>query len=49
MFLSFVVNQTFFTMTNSMSPSTPHSWPSLHITLPQYVDKVSSIHCSSGV
>lgn len=38
--MSFAVNQTSFTMTNSMSLSTHHSWHSLHTTSPQYVDKV---------
>lgn len=42
--LSFAVNRTSFTMTNSMSLSTHHSWHSLHTTSPQYVVKVRIIH-----
>lgn len=43
--LSFAVNQTFFTMTNNMSLSTPRLWLFLHITSPQFVDKVCVISC----
>lgn len=39
-YVSFAVNQTSFTMTNSMSLSTHLSWHSLHTTSPQYVVKV---------
>lgn len=41
--LSFAVNRTSFTTTNSMSLSTHHLWHSLHTTSPQYVVRVCII------
>lgn len=48
-YMSFAVNQTSFTMTNSMSLSTHRSWHSLHTTSPQYVVKVCIFHFLFGV
>lgn len=38
------VNLIFYTTTNNMNLSTPHLWHSLHITSPQYVDKVRNFY-----